>query len=181
MTHRDTINDIGEIGAAVVIKGTFYPPGAKVAEGDRKIYLHIQGAEWGGYYVCTTGLIGCIIGWYSHKVSALAYLFTPDLQVNSHTHTPTVFPQTHLRRPHGADCSCREERDQADCRGGNRARHASRRAESRAVQHHVTLLSSRVTCPGVLCAVSQGARRFTYARATALLTLSVCHSPVVVI
>ncbi|KAK2077954.1 hypothetical protein QBZ16_003822 [Prototheca wickerhamii] len=43
VTHRDTINDIGEIGAAVVIKGTYYPPGAKVAEGDRKIYLHIQG------------------------------------------------------------------------------------------------------------------------------------------
>ncbi|KAL6777513.1 hypothetical protein ACKKBF_B21785 [Auxenochlorella protothecoides x Auxenochlorella symbiontica] len=43
VTHRDTINDMGELGAAVVIKGTFYPPGAKVAEGDRKIYLHIEG------------------------------------------------------------------------------------------------------------------------------------------
>lgn len=39
---------MGELGAAVVVKGTFYPPGAKVVEGDRKIYLHIEGERCSG-------------------------------------------------------------------------------------------------------------------------------------
>lgn len=44
ITHRDTLRDIGaEIGAAVVVKGRYYKPGTAIPEGERKLYLHIQG------------------------------------------------------------------------------------------------------------------------------------------
>lgn len=44
VTHRDTVRDIGhDIGAAIIVKGRYYRPGEKVPEGERKLYLHIQG------------------------------------------------------------------------------------------------------------------------------------------
>lgn len=44
MTHRQTIQDIGEqLGAAVVVKGRYFKPGAPVPEGERRLYLQIEG------------------------------------------------------------------------------------------------------------------------------------------
>ena len=38
------MRDIGEsIGAAVITKGRYTKPGAPVPEGERKLYLHIEG------------------------------------------------------------------------------------------------------------------------------------------
>ena len=44
VTHRETINNIAELtGAAVITKGVFVPPGKNPPEGERKIYLLIEG------------------------------------------------------------------------------------------------------------------------------------------
>ena len=44
MTHRDTIADLNErTGAAVTTKGFYQLPGTSLPEGERKIYLHIEG------------------------------------------------------------------------------------------------------------------------------------------
>lgn len=50
MTHRDTINEIGDLGAALIVKGRYFKPGDAVPEGERKLYLHIEGEyphTWG--------------------------------------------------------------------------------------------------------------------------------------
>ncbi|KAL4419032.1 hypothetical protein ABPG77_010019 [Micractinium sp. CCAP 211/92] len=44
ITHRETIRDIGELGAAVVVKGKYYKLGTAPGPNDeRKLYLHIEG------------------------------------------------------------------------------------------------------------------------------------------
>lgn len=44
VTHRDTVNMIGETtGAALITKGVYVPPGRQAPEGERKIYLLIEG------------------------------------------------------------------------------------------------------------------------------------------
>jgi len=44
VTHRDTVNMIGETtGAALITKGVYVPPGKQPPEGERKIYLLIEG------------------------------------------------------------------------------------------------------------------------------------------
>lgn len=44
VTHRETIMTIAELtGAAVITKGLFIPPGKNAPEGERKIYLLIEG------------------------------------------------------------------------------------------------------------------------------------------
>ncbi len=43
ITHRDTINDIGDLGAALIVKGRYYKPGDRIPEGERKLYLVIEG------------------------------------------------------------------------------------------------------------------------------------------
>lgn len=44
ITHRDTIAELAErTGAAVTTKGLYQPPGMTLPEGERKIYLHIEG------------------------------------------------------------------------------------------------------------------------------------------
>ena len=44
VTHRDTLADLNEqTGAAVTTKGFYQPPGHQLPEGERKIYLHIEG------------------------------------------------------------------------------------------------------------------------------------------
>ena len=44
VTHRETITNIAELtGAAVITKGVFVPPGRNPPEGERKIYLLIEG------------------------------------------------------------------------------------------------------------------------------------------
>eukprot|EP00890_Picochlorum_soloecismus_P004137 jgi/Picsp_1/4724/NSC_02093-R1_dead-box atp-dependent rna helicase 42-like len=44
ITHRDTINAIGEqFSAAVVVRGRYFKPGTQVPEGERKLYLIIEG------------------------------------------------------------------------------------------------------------------------------------------
>ncbi|PSC68276.1 DEAD-box ATP-dependent RNA helicase 42 isoform A [Micractinium conductrix] len=44
VTHRQTILDIGDLGAAVVVKGRYYKLGTAPGPSDeRKLYLHIQG------------------------------------------------------------------------------------------------------------------------------------------
>lgn len=47
ITHRDTINDIGELGAAMYVKGRYFPPGTRIPQGERKLYLEIQGGLGG--------------------------------------------------------------------------------------------------------------------------------------
>jgi len=44
ITHRDTINAIGEqFSAAVVVRGRYFKPGTQVPEGERKLHLIIEG------------------------------------------------------------------------------------------------------------------------------------------
>ena len=44
VTHRENIMNIAELtGAAVITKGVFVPPGKAAPEGERKIYLLIEG------------------------------------------------------------------------------------------------------------------------------------------
>eukprot|EP00887_Chlorella_sp_A99_P005469 scaffold1.g5469.t1 len=44
VTHRDLIRDIGEMGAAIIVKGRYYRPGtAPGPNEERKLYLEIQG------------------------------------------------------------------------------------------------------------------------------------------
>jgi ATP-dependent RNA helicase DDX46/PRP5 len=44
VTHRETIVSVAELtGAAVITKGVFVPPGRNPPEGERKIYLLIEG------------------------------------------------------------------------------------------------------------------------------------------
>lgn len=44
ITHRETIRDMGELGAAVVVKGKYYKLGTAPGPTDeRKLYLHIEG------------------------------------------------------------------------------------------------------------------------------------------
>lgn len=44
VTHRDTLADLNErTGAAVTTKGFYEPPGHRLPEGERRIYLHIEG------------------------------------------------------------------------------------------------------------------------------------------
>ena len=44
VTHRETITNIADLtGAAVITKGVFVPPGKAPPEGERKIYLLIEG------------------------------------------------------------------------------------------------------------------------------------------
>jgi len=44
VTHRDTVNMIEETtGAALITKGVYVPPGKAPPEGERKIYLLIEG------------------------------------------------------------------------------------------------------------------------------------------
>jgi ATP-dependent RNA helicase DDX46/PRP5 len=46
ITHRDTINAIGEqFSAAVVVRGRYFKPGTQVPEGERKLYLIIEGSS----------------------------------------------------------------------------------------------------------------------------------------
>jgi ATP-dependent RNA helicase DDX46/PRP5 len=44
VTHRETMLQIAELtGCAVIVKGVFVPPGKPVPEGERKIFLLIEG------------------------------------------------------------------------------------------------------------------------------------------
>lgn len=44
VTHRETIREINEqMGAAIVVKGRYTKPGASLPEGERKLYLQIEG------------------------------------------------------------------------------------------------------------------------------------------
>ncbi len=44
VTHRETIGNISELtGAAIITKGIFVQPGKAPPEGERKIYLLIEG------------------------------------------------------------------------------------------------------------------------------------------
>ncbi len=44
VTHRETIRDMGDLGAAVVVKGKYYKLGTAPGPLDeRKLYLHIEG------------------------------------------------------------------------------------------------------------------------------------------
>ncbi len=44
MTHRDTIGQLNELtGAAVTTKGLYQPPGKTLPEGERRLYLLIEG------------------------------------------------------------------------------------------------------------------------------------------
>ena len=44
VTHRETIRDMGELGAAVIVKGKYYKLGTAPGPNDeRKLYLHIEG------------------------------------------------------------------------------------------------------------------------------------------
>lgn len=48
VTHRDTVNMIAETtGAALITKGVYVPPGKQAPEGERKIYLLIEGPTEG--------------------------------------------------------------------------------------------------------------------------------------
>ena len=48
VTHRDSMAMLNELtGAAVTTKGTFVPPGKPVPEGERKLYLLIEGPTEG--------------------------------------------------------------------------------------------------------------------------------------
>ena len=56
ITHRDTINDIGDLGAALIVKGRYYKPGDRIPEGERKLYLVIEGGQANGVWF---GLVSC--------------------------------------------------------------------------------------------------------------------------
>ena len=44
VTHRETIRDMGELGAAVIVKGKYYKLGTAPGPNDeRKLYLHMEG------------------------------------------------------------------------------------------------------------------------------------------
>ncbi|KAG2501579.1 hypothetical protein HYH03_000084 [Edaphochlamys debaryana] len=48
ITHRETMNQINELtGAALTVRGTFVPPGRPVPEGERKLFLLIEGPTEG--------------------------------------------------------------------------------------------------------------------------------------
>jgi hypothetical protein len=72
ITHRDTINDIADLGAALIVKGRYYKPGDRIPEGERKLYLLLEGrpSGWLGspagvryaHALCTLGgLLGCVV------------------------------------------------------------------------------------------------------------------------
>ncbi|GIL79866.1 hypothetical protein Vretifemale_9037 [Volvox reticuliferus] len=48
ITHRETMNQINELtGAALTVRGTYVPPGRPTPEGERKLYLLIEGPTEG--------------------------------------------------------------------------------------------------------------------------------------
>ena len=61
VTHRETIRDMGELGAAVIVKGKYYKLGTAPGPTDeRKLYLHIEGER--GLYFCVGVCVG-VCGW----------------------------------------------------------------------------------------------------------------------
>ena len=45
VTHKDSVAQLAELtGAAVTTRGVFVPPGKATPEGERKLYLLIEGA-----------------------------------------------------------------------------------------------------------------------------------------
>ena len=44
VTHRENLRDITEATqCSIMVRGNYYKPGAKIPEGDRKLYLYIEG------------------------------------------------------------------------------------------------------------------------------------------
>ena len=50
--HRETVRDVADLtGAAITTRGVYVPPGHRLPEGERKLYLLIQVTRAISYYL----------------------------------------------------------------------------------------------------------------------------------